>query len=123
MRYVMLIHNQPEALVEWEALSREEKEADIARHREWFSKYGAEGRISGGEELAPPRLGRIVRKRGKRIVVTDGPFAESREVLGGFVVIDAPDMATVEGMAAEWPGLGRWNTVLEILPTDATTAD
>ena len=63
-----------------------------------------------------------MRRRGKRIVVTDGPYAESRELPGGFVAIDAPDMATVEAMAAEWPGLGRWNATLEILPTEATTA-
>ena len=122
MRYVMLIHNVPEATAEWETLSKEEQAADIEAHRVWFGRYGAEGRIVGGEELAAPELGRIVRRRSGRIVTTDGPFAEARETLGGFVIVEAPDMAAVETMAAEWPGLERWNASIEIVPTGATTA-
>lgn len=86
MRYVMLIHNDPGSTAGWEALSPEEKGADIARHRAWFGRYASEGRIVGGEELAPASSGRIVRRRADSVSVTDGPFAETREVLGGFIV-------------------------------------
>jgi hypothetical protein len=56
---------------------------------------GAAGRLAGGEELAYPPRTRTIRRRG----MTDGPFAETKELLGGFIVLDVPDEATAVALA------------------------
>jgi hypothetical protein len=44
-------------------------------------------------------------RQGEGVVVTDGPFVESKEILGGFVIIDAADLDEALAIAAEWPSL------------------
>src|SRR5918998_4707814 len=84
MRYVMLIHQVPEAYEAWEQLTRDEREAMIAEHRAWFAEH--RDIYVGGEELARPETARVLRRRGGDVVATDGPFAEAREVLGSFLI-------------------------------------
>ena len=50
-------------------------------------------------------------------MVTDGPFAETRESLGGFVTLETSDMAAAEAIAAEWPGVVKWGA-LDRAPAD-----
>jgi hypothetical protein len=110
----MLIFNTPEARAEWGALSAEEQEADTDRHRVWFRRHASS--VTGGEELGGPEEGRVLRRKSGRVVVTDGPFAETRESLGGFVFLETPDMPAAEAVAAEWPGIERWNARIELRP-------
>ena len=56
----------------------------------WNERMRAEGRFKAGQKLTFDS-GRVMRANGERIVVTDGPFAESKELLGGFYVIAARD--------------------------------
>ncbi len=56
--------------------------------------------FAGG--LLPPSMATVVRSRGGEVLTTDGPFAESKEQLGGFWVIDAPDLDA----ALEWAAKG-----------------
>jgi hypothetical protein len=114
MRYAMLIFNDPNIIAEWGKLTPAEQEADMEIHREWFRRYSA--LIKGGEELQGPEHARIIRKRGARVIATDGPFAEAREFLGGFVLLDAPDLAAAEAAAAEWRGVERWNARIDLRP-------
>ena len=56
---------------------------------EWFERYGREGKIAGGEQLQGYKsVSTVASKDGKR-VVTDGPFIESKEVLGGYWMVEA----------------------------------
>jgi hypothetical protein len=114
MRYVMLIFNSPEDMDRWNLLTPDEQEADTEAHRVWFRKYGSI--IVGGEELALPETGRIITRRSGQLSSTDGPYAEAREFLGGFVIFDAPDMATAEAAASEWRGVERWNARIDLRP-------
>ena len=84
MRYILFTFVGPERVAEWEAMTADEKVADIDRHKAWFAEHGALGRIVGGEELGRPGSARTVRMRG----ITDGPFIESKELLGGFIVVE-----------------------------------
>ena len=52
----------------------------------------------------------------------DGPFIETKELLGGFILLDAPDLATAVAMAADWPAFGTDGNAVEVRPTDATSA-
>ena len=67
----------------------------------------------GGEELGEPRLARTVRDGG---LVTDGPFAETKEHLDGFIVLDVRDLETAIEVASGWPGLDWAGDGVELRP-------
>jgi hypothetical protein len=62
------------------------------------------GAMAGGEPLGPTTAATTIRLRGGQRLVTDGPFAETKEALGGFYVIDARDLDEAIELAAKCPG-------------------
>jgi hypothetical protein len=119
MRYVLMTYVGPEHDADWRRASPAERRAEIARANDWFRTNGAAGRIVGGEELAAPRTARTVRRKG----ITDGPFIETKEVLGGFIVVDVPDEATALEMAAAWPALDWATDAVEVRPVGDSEAE
>jgi hypothetical protein len=105
MRYVMFSWVDPADAAAWEQWSDAEKQADVDRHREWFGKY--QDKIVGGEELEFPRTVKTLRpgRQGEGVVITDGPYVESKEFLGGFIVLEAEDWDEAVAIASEWPSL------------------
>jgi hypothetical protein len=105
MRYVLMNWVHPDDAAAWEEWSAEEKQADIDRHIAWFGKH--RDHIAGGEELDEVRTVKTLRpgRQGEGLVVTDGPFVESKEILGGFVIIDAADIDEALAIAGDWPSL------------------
>jgi hypothetical protein len=61
------------------------------------------GAMRGGERLQPSHTATTVRVRDGETMLTDGPFAESKEQLGGFYLIDAPDLDAATKLAAQIP--------------------
>jgi hypothetical protein len=119
---VMFIHSDPAKFEWWDGLTREQRQVDIDRHEAWFREHVAAGHVKGGQELAVGRA-RIVRRRKGEPMITDGPYTETSELLGGFVVLETDDLATAEAVAASWPGLEWEGDAIELRPTGATTAD
>ena len=77
----------------WEAASEEERAAAYARHGEFARLLEERGhRITGGAELTHSRTARTVRRDGTGTTVTDGPYAESVEQLGGFYLVETDDL-------------------------------
>lgn len=66
-----------------------------------------------GRKLQPSSAATTVRVEAGNAVVTDGPFIESKEVVGGFSVLDVPDLETAVDLAKSWPGL---HITLELRP-------
>ena len=112
MRYVLFTYAGPERVADWDAMSSTEKQADIARVMGWFREHGQAGRIVGGEELGLPTLARTVRKRG----ITDGPFIETKEMLGGFIIVEVESEAVALEMARTWPGIVHDDDRVEVWP-------
>jgi hypothetical protein len=69
----------------------------------WVDKLQARGIWLTGDQLAPPRRARSVRIRGGKKMVTDGPFAETKEALGGFDLIDCGSLEEAVEIAAAHP--------------------
>ena len=98
MQYLLLIY-QPEAEVNtW---SEQEKGA-------LFQKYMAfnqeqKNHLRGGNPLKPSSTATTVRVRGGKTLTTDGPFAETREQLAGYYLIEAPDLDAAMAIAAQIP--------------------
>jgi hypothetical protein len=119
VRYVLMTWSGPEHVAEWEGQSVEAKRQEIAEVTAWFGEHGAAGRITGGEELGWPHEARTVRKRG----ITDGPFLETKEMLGGFIIVDVPDHETALEMARTWPGLKHDSDAVVVYPLGSSVAD
>jgi hypothetical protein len=86
----------------WEKLSQEERQAWYEQYRAFSVDAG--DKIDGGDELAPTRAATTVRVRDGETTVTDGPFAETREQLGGYYVLDVESMDEAAELAAKIPG-------------------
>ena len=119
VRYILMTIVGPDHLEAWEASTAAEKEADIEVTRAWFREHGAAGRIVGGEELGRPHAAKTVRKRG----ITDGPFVETKELLGGFIVVEVASEAEALEMAAGWPGLAWDGDAVEVRPAGSAEAE
>jgi hypothetical protein len=93
MRFVVLIY-QDEAI--WRDASPEDQARYYTEHEAFAAAVPAAGcTLVAGEALVGVRSATTVRRRGDRLAVTEGPFAETAEQLGGFYLVDAPDLDTV----------------------------
>ncbi|SKC36757.1 YciI family protein [Krasilnikoviella flava] len=98
MRYLMLVLSTPE-----DPELRPGDAAGAPPIEGWVEKYYGSGTAVLGDRLRPPADAVGVRVRGGRTLVTDGPFSETKEAVGGFDVIDAPDLDTAITIAGEHP--------------------
>lgn len=89
MQYMLLIYENE---ADWEAMSVEERSASVARHVAFARELRAQGRFLAGDGLQPTSTATTVRRHAGTITLTDGPFAETKEQLGGFYVIEARDL-------------------------------
>jgi len=72
----------------YDSLSPEEMQKIFQRFRAWSAPLRASGKIVASEKLRDHQ-GRVVKRNGSKTAVTDGPFAEAKEIIGGFFLIDA----------------------------------
>lgn len=112
MKYVLMFTSEP-ALDS--AVPEEESEADVQRIFEWFETNAAHVQ-EGGAALHDPSTATTVRFAEQGPVVVDGPFTEAKEVIGGFSIIDVPDIDAAIALARTWPSLVRPGNAVEIRP-------
>ena len=108
MKYVMLIMDTPNE----PAPDSPEYGAWYAEVSAWYEKWGATGRLEGGYQLQGPGTAKTVRSTG----VTDGPYIETKEVLGGFSTIEADTIDEAVDIAKTWPGVDRGWLSVEVRP-------
>ena len=104
MKYVLLFGGTMEGVEQLDGPARDEAMADYRKSSQWFEKYYKTGKIVSGEELQGPSTATTVSRRNGKVIVTDGPFIETKEVIGGFAVIDVADLDEALAMARDWPG-------------------
>ncbi|MGI8632234.1 MAG: YciI family protein [Solirubrobacterales bacterium] len=96
MKYFVLLAGYGE-MAPWDSLTPEEQEAGMAEHVAFdeacAGRSGVE--ILSGEALGDGSMATTLRTRGGEVSITDGPFAEAAEQIGGYYVLDAPDLDTV----------------------------
>ncbi len=85
--FILLLHSPAAARP---ALSPEQISTVTQDYMGWRNRMRAEGHLKGGEKLTFD-AGRVMRANGGRVAVTDGPYAESKELLGGFFLVTASD--------------------------------
>ena len=97
MKYMLLVYMDEKAMSESERQDCNAESAQLAQD------IHARGKYLGASPLQPVALATSLRIRNGRSLITDGPFAETREQLGGFYLIDAKDLDDALGIAARIP--------------------
>ncbi len=97
-QYMLLIYTPAEG-----DRSPDELAGEMPRWNEYTAALEEAGVLRAGEALDPVQTARTVRVRDGETLVSDGPFAETREALGGYYLIEVPDLETAEQWAARIP--------------------
>ena len=100
MQYILLIYENE---AESKARGTEEKQRIFGEYMAFTGSIKESGHLRAGEPLESTSTATTVRVKGGKTVRTDGPFAETREQLGGFYIVEAKDLDEAVGFAARIP--------------------
>ena len=116
MRYTILCYHSEDVVGSW---TKEEDDACMARLMKVQEKLAAEGRLGPVARLLPTTAATTLRKDRDGPLVIDGPFAETKEQLGGFLLIEARDLNDALQVAGRIPMARRGS--IEVRPIKETT--
>jgi hypothetical protein len=117
MKYLLLIYENE---ADFAGMSEAEQGKVFGEYHAFTNDIKKKGHYIGGEALQPVSTATTVRVKGGKTLTTDGPFAETREQLGGFYLVDAKDLDEAIGLAARIPGARTGSIeVRPIMPTGA----
>jgi hypothetical protein len=100
MQYLLLIYEQETA---WNAVPENERQQIYQRYGALSQDLRQSGKMLAGNQLQPISTATTVRIRDGKKLVTDGPFAETKEQLGGFYMVEAKDLDEALAIAARIP--------------------
>ena len=101
MRYLLMISSDESAL---EGVTPEAGQAMMGEYFAFQEEMASRGVLQGGERLQPTSDATTVRVRDGETLTTDGPFAETKEQIGGYYVVDCKDLDEAIEVAAKIPG-------------------
>jgi hypothetical protein len=99
---MLLIYGDPSAAPDYES---PEGQAEFQQWMSYTQELAQSGALKAGEALQPHQTATTVRVRDGETLTTDGPFAETKEILGGFYLIDVPDLDAALEWAAKMPNI------------------
>jgi hypothetical protein len=100
MKYLLMIYNNPATYAAWSDDQRDELFGTVETIMKELTESGE---LVGGQGLADPSTAKTVRVRNGARVTTDGPFAESKEQLGGYLIVECETEERAVEIAASWP--------------------
>lgn len=115
MKYVLMFADSVEDQKSWERMTPDQMTKAYEHINKWFEEHTKTGKIVGGEELRGPASSTTVRFKNGKAIVTDGPFIEAKEIVGGFAVVEVKDLDEALAMAKTWPGGGE-SRIVEVRP-------
>ncbi|HKX62983.1 MAG TPA: YciI family protein [Verrucomicrobiae bacterium] len=113
MKYLCMAYEEEEKL---NVLSKEEWDALRKETLAYVEQLQKKGALITAEPLKSVRTATTVRVRNGKVLMTDGPFAETKEILGGFFLIDVKDLSEALEIAAAWPS-ARFGSI-EVRPIE-----
>jgi hypothetical protein len=118
MEYLLMIYSD---FAGFEALSPAQAGEAMAAYGAYSEALQKAGVLRGANRLRPTRAATTVKVRSGRTEILNGPYAETREQLGGYFLIDVPDLDAALAWAARCPGAGHG--VVEVRPVWPAGAD
>jgi hypothetical protein len=115
MQYILLIYSDEK---QWAKLNPAEMDKIYGAYMSYSKALADAGVIRGGAELKPVSTATTVRVRNGKTTTLDGPFAETKEQLGGYYVIDVPNLEKALEWAAKIPGATEGS--IEVRPLGMT---
>jgi hypothetical protein len=119
MKYAALLTNNADDVAAWEQLSPVDAAAaraeEIPKWEALFGELSPTGALGDGYELDSPSTAKVVRVRDGETLVTDGPFADTKELIGGLMEIQADDLDAAIAIAARIPVASRASVELRPL--------
>ncbi|MGS2647207.1 YciI family protein [Streptosporangium sp. LJ11] len=103
MKYVILIYSNPESRQLWNQLSAEQRREGLEAYTALNEALAASGELIVAEALADPAMGRRVRAEAGQTTATDGPFAEAKELMAGFYLVECDGIDRALEIAARVP--------------------
>jgi hypothetical protein len=111
-KYMLLIYGDAQ---QWDAMTPEQAEAHDAAHGSFRAAAGS--KIVGGEQLEPAPVATTLRSDSAgEVIITDGPFVETKEAVGGYYTLEAPDLDAVIKLASRLPEVHAGHSGVEIRP-------
>ena len=104
MQYMLMIYVNEAG---WSKLTRDEQEHGMAAYRAYSEALEKAGVFKAGGQLGPSATAKTIRSTGGRPQVLDGPYADAKEQLGGYYLIDVPDLDTAMSWASRCPAGGH----------------
>ena len=117
MQYMLLIYNSDD----WQDLSPEQQQEIGGAYFAFTEELQAAGKMVAGDALQPTSTATSVRVRDGETLTTDGPFAETKEVLGGYYLIDVESLDEALAWAAKIPGAAYGTIEVRPVVTDYET--
>ena len=114
-QYMLLLHQNPGTNA---ALPPDSFKEVVQRYYAWAEELRQKGKYVGGEKLAVGRI-RHIRMRDGKPLSSDGPYAEAKDVVGCYFVIEAKDDAEADALARDCPHLWNATNWVELRPIDA----
>jgi hypothetical protein len=111
MKYLLQIYSTAEYREEFEQLPADERQAIVGEYR----AIGESPEVVGGEQLQPAETATTVRVQDGETLLTDGPFVDAKEHLGGFCLVEADDLDAALEIAARIPA-ARMGGAVEVRP-------
>jgi hypothetical protein len=107
MKFVCLGYIEPG---KFENMPKNERDSLLDECFDYDDRLRGNGHFAGGEALQPPNSARTLRLKFGKVMVTDGPYAETREQIGGILVLEARDLDHAVQLISRHPGLtfGPW---------------
>ena len=118
MKYMLLIYQNEQS---WKSISETERQQIYGEYRNLRGQLESRGQFVSGSELQPITTATTVRVRDGKELVTDGPFAETHEQLGGYFLIEAENLDEATSIAAKIPS-AKTGTI-EIRPLAERTVE
>ena len=111
MQYLLLLYANEHG---WDSLTPAQQQQGAAAYKAYTEALQKSGALKGSNRLQPTSTATTVRNENGKAQVLDGPYADSKEQLGGYYLIEAPDLDAAISWAARCPGAGHG--VVEVRP-------
>ena len=106
-RFMLLLHDDPRAFA---SMSPEQMQSVLEKYMAWGKRLREAGLMHGGEKLTD-EPGKVLRSKSGQVRVTDGPYSETKEVLGGYYIIEAASYEQAIERSRDCPQLEYGGTI------------